>query len=80
MGFKYTSHKCEPFSYCYVYFVFELAYKLNISMDGHNCRNSCHKIGDQELFIECLSYGVRYFLRQYMRPFKLYLFFDEINQ
>jgi len=35
-------------------FVFELAYKLNISVDGHNCRNSCHKIADQELLTECL--------------------------
>jgi len=29
-------------------FVFELAYKLNNSVDGHNCRNSCHKIADQK--------------------------------
>jgi len=36
---KYTSHKCELFNYCYMRFVFELAYKLNISVDGHNCRN-----------------------------------------
>jgi len=39
-------------------FVFELAYKLNVSVDGHNCRNSCHKIAQefmsQELVIECL--------------------------
>jgi len=26
------------------------------------------------------AYGVRYFLGQYMWPFKLYLLFDEINQ
>jgi len=51
---KYTSHKCELFNYCYMYFVFELAYKLNISVDGHNCRNSCHKTADQELLIEGL--------------------------
>jgi len=37
-----------------MYFVFELAYELNISVDGHNCRNSCHKIDDQELVTECL--------------------------
>jgi len=35
-------------------FVFELAYKLNISVDGYNRRNSCHVIADQELVIECL--------------------------
>jgi len=51
---KYINHKCELFNYCYMCFVFELAYKLNISEDGHNCRNSCHKIADQELLIECL--------------------------
>jgi len=37
-----------------MYFVFELAYELNISVDGNNCRKSCHKIADQELLIECL--------------------------
>ena len=51
---KYTSHKYEIFSYCYMCFVFELAYNLNISVDEHNCRNSRHKIADQELLIECL--------------------------
>jgi len=59
-------------------FVFELAYKLNISVNGHNCRNSCDQIAYQELPLS--AYGVRYFLGQYMRPFKLYQFFDEINQ
>jgi len=53
-GVTYTSHKCELFNYHYMCFAFELAYKLNISVDGHNCRNSCHKIADQELLIECL--------------------------
>jgi len=51
---KYISHKCEIFNYCYMCVVSELAYKLNISEDGHNCCNSCHKIADQELLIECL--------------------------
>jgi len=51
---KYTSHKCELFNYCYMCFVFEFAYKLNISVDGHDCRNSCHKVVDQELLIELL--------------------------
>ena len=59
-------------------FVFELAYKLNISVDGHNCRNSCHKIADQELSLS--AYGVRYFLGQYMWPLRLYQFFDETDQ
>ena len=53
-SFKYTSHKCELCNYFYMCFVFELAYKLNIAVDGHNCRNSYHKIADQELLIECL--------------------------
>ena len=50
---KYTGHKCELFNYCYMCFVFELAYKLNISVDGHNCRNSGHKIAEEELLIQC---------------------------
>jgi len=33
-------------------FLFELAYKLNIS--GHNCRNSGHKIADLELLTQRL--------------------------
>ena len=42
---KYTGHKCELFNYCYMCFVFELAYKLNI--------NSGHKIAEEELLIQC---------------------------
>jgi len=55
-------------------FVFEFAYKLNISVDGHYCRNSCHKLLTMNLSLS--AYGVRYFLSQYMWPFKLYQFFD----
>ena len=64
---QYTSHKCELFNYCYMCFVFDLAYKLNTSVDGHNCRNSCHKIADNFSLSAC---AVRYFLGQYMWPFK----------
>jgi len=72
---KYTGHKCEFFNYCYMCFLFELAYKLwmDIIVAIH-----VTKLLTKNFSLS--AYGVRYFLGQYMRPFKLYQFFDEINQ
>jgi len=55
---EYTSHKCQLFNYCYMCFVFELAYKLNISVDGHNCRNYVTKLLTKNFSLS--AYGVRY--------------------
>jgi len=59
-------------------FVFELAYKLNISWMDIIVAIHVTKLLTKNLSLS--AYGVRYFLGHYMWPFKLYQFFDEINQ